>query len=416
MATFKHKGKTVLLLALLAGAAAALVRRRSARSLEQDRPREATAKVVRRDFAATVLATGAVKPQVGAEVRVGARISGKVERLYANIGDVVKKGQVIAQLEKADLEATVAQRRAELRLAEAKGSKLEVLLPKEVEKIQAEVAKWTATLTLCKKELARQDNLLKRDSATQHDWDAAEEAGSVAESELTAAKKTIELIDSRYGEDLKLARADVERAKAAVTHAEVQLSYATITAPIAGVIASVSTQEGETVAAGLNAPTFVTTIDLHRLQVDAFVDEVDIGKVRVGQQAVFEVDTFPGREFKGEVDAIYPKAVIQENVVNYDVVIEIADPYDGLLRPEMTTNVTIFLAARKGVLAIPSKAVRRIEGKTVVYVLVDGQPQPRPVRVGWKDGRWTEVAEGLDEGETVLLSAPQAARAPHDTP
>ena len=409
MATFKHKGKTALLLLLLACAAAALgLRRRSVRNSEHDSPRDATAKVARRDFASTVLATGAVKPQVGAEVRVGARISGKVERLYANIGDVVKKGQVIAQIEKADLEATVAQRRAELRLAEAKGSKLEVLLPKEVEKIQAEVAKWTATLTLCKKELARQDNLLKRDSATQHDWDAAEEAGSVAESELTAARKTLELIRSRYGEDLKLARADVERAKAAVAHAEVQLSYATITAPIAGVIASVSTQEGETVAAGLNAPTFVTIIDLHRLQVDAFVDEVDIGKVQGGQQAVFEVDTFPGREFKGKVDAIYPKAVIQENVVNYDVVVEIADPYDGLLRPEMTTNVTIFLAARKGVLAIPSKAVRRIEGKTVVYVLADSQPQPRPVRVGWKDGRWTEVAEGLDEGETVLLSAPHA--------
>ena len=414
----KREGKRrSLLLALLVAAVAALgLWWRNGRTEKRDNPGRSTATVIRRDFSTTVLATGAVKPQVGAEVRVGARISGKVERLYANIGDVLKKGQVIAQLEKADLEATVAQRQAELRLAEAKGSKLEVLLPKEVEKIQAEVAKWTATLTLCKKELARQDNLLKRDSATQHDWDAAEEAGSVAESELTAAKKTIELIDSRYGEDLKLARADVERAKAAVTHAEVQLSYATITAPIAGVIASVSTQEGETVAAGLNAPTFVTTIDLHRLQVDAFVDEVDIGKVRVGQQAVFEVDTFPGREFKGEVDAIYPKAVIQENVVNYDVVIEIADPYDGLLRPEMTTNVTIFLAARKGVLAIPSKAVRRIEGKTVVYVLADSQPQPRPVRVGWKDGRWTEVAEGLDEGEIVLLSAPNAAQGLRDTP
>ena len=349
-------------------------------------------------------------------MRVGARISGKVERLYANIGDVVKKGQVIAQLEKADLEATVAQRRAELRLAEARCSAVKVLRPKEIARAEADVTKCTATLGLVKKEMGRQDDLLKRDSATQREWDVAREAYSVAQSELAAAQKMLELTKSRYEEDLKQARVDVERAKAVLAHADVHLSYATLTAPIAGVIASVSTQEGETVAAGLNAPTFVTIIDLHRLQVDAFVDEVDIGKIRVGQQAVFEVDTFPGREFKGKVDAIYPKAVIQENVVNYDVVVEIADPYDGLLRPEMTTNVTIFLAARKGVLAIPSKAVRRIEGKTVVYVLADSQPQPRPVRVGWKDGSWTEVAEGLDEGETVLLSAPNPAHGLRDTP
>ena len=397
-----------LLLVLLAGVVAALgLWRRNARSRKHNNPRQATARVTRRDFASTVLATGAVKPQVGAEVRVGARISGKVERLYANIGDMVKKGQVIAQIEKADLEATVAQRRAELHLGEAKRSAVESLRPKEIEKANADVEKWTATLTLCKKELARHDDLLKRDAVSQHDWDASHEACSVAQSEHTAAQKMLELTKSRYEEDLKQARADVQRAKAVLAFAEVQLSYATIIAPIAGVIASVATQEGETVAAGLNAPTFVTIIDLDRLQVDAFVDEVDIGKVQVGQQAVFEVDTFPGREFKGKVDAIYPKAVIQENVVNYDVVIDISRPYGGLLRPEMTTNVTIFLAARENVLAVPSKAVKRARGKTIVYVLSNGQPELREVKVGWKDGRWLEVVRGLDEGQTVLLSGRQ---------
>ena len=160
-------------------------------------------------------------------------------------------------------------------------------------------------------------------------------------------------------------------------------------------------------AAGLSAPTFVTIIDLGRLQVDAFVDEVDIGKVKPGQKAAFTVDAFPAREFEGHTVAIYPKAVIEENVVNYDVVIEIKTPYERLLRPEMTASVTIFPRERSGVLAVPAGAVRRVQGKSVVHVLVDGGPQPREVKVGSRDGRWIEIASGLTEGETVLLEAAQ---------
>jgi putative ABC transport system ATP-binding protein len=171
---------------------------------------------------------------------------------------------------------------------------------------------------------------------------------------------------------LRQATTDVERTKAALASARVALSYATITAPIAGVVGLASTQEGETVAAGLNAPTFVTIVDLNRLQVDTFVDEVDIGKVKVGQKASFTVDSFPSREFAGQVTAIYPRAVIQENVVNYDVVVEITDKYDGLLRPEMTASVTIQLDARDNVLTVPVKAVKRDHGRNVVFVITGG--------------------------------------------
>ncbi len=302
-----------------------------------------TTVVQRRDMSSAVLATGSIKPQVGAEVRVGARISGKVERLYANIGDSVKKGQTIAELEKADLIAVVNQRKAEFQLAE--------------------------------KELARQEELVKQDFTS---------------------KQTRDEIEARWAV-----------ARAALDTAQVQVSYATITAPIDGVVASVSTQEGETGAAGLNAPTFVTIIDLNRLQVDAFVDEVDIGKVKVGQEAVFSVDTFPGRDFGGRVSAIYPKAVIQENVVNYDVVVSITNEYANLLRPEMTASVTIFLEKREQVPAIPTKAVRRERGLNVVYVVTgDGGSRQREIKVGWRDGAWVEVVQGLNEGETVLLESP----------
>lgn len=363
-------------------------------------------KVIRRDFASTVLAIGIVKSQVGAEVRVGARISGKVERLYANIGESVKKGQIIAELENADLEATVAQRKAELRLTEAKLSAVNSLLPREIEKAEADVSQYEATLTLAKWELARLEDLVKKDFTSKQNLDSSKERLSVAQAQLAAALKILELTKARYVEELKQANSDIERANAALDYVKIQLSYATITAPISGIIASVSTQEGETVAAGLNAPTFVTIIDLMRLQVDAYVDEVDIGRINLSQHAVFTVDTFPNREFEGNVVAIYPKAVIQENVVNYDVVIEITTPYVGLLRPEMTAGVTIFLEKRTNVLAIPVKALKREQGKNVVYILNNGVPEICEIKVGWQDGQWIEIVEGLKEGQTVLLELP----------
>jgi RND family efflux transporter MFP subunit len=329
-----------------------------------------TATVIRRDFSSTVLATGAVRSQVGSEVKVGARISGKVTRLFANIGDFVKQGQIIAELEKEDLMAKVERNKAELAVAEAR------------------IADLQARLKLAEAQYQRQKKLIADGFTSQDALDTATKEWTVNQA------------------GLRLAQRQVESARAALKESQANLAYATLTAPISGVIASVSTQEGETVTAGLNAPVFVTIIDLDRLQVDAFVDEVDIGKVRVGQNAVFTVDSFPAREFEGKVVAIYPKAVIQENVVNYDTVIDITSPYDGLLKPDMTASVTIMLEARPGVLAVPAEAVKREKGKTLVYVLTKGQTEPRQVKTGWKDGPWIEVAGGLEEGQTVLLTAP----------
>jgi len=331
----------------------------------------ATAMARRRDLTTSVLATGAVKPQVGAEVRVGSRISGKVEHLYANIGDKVKKGQIIAELEKADLQAAAARARAEVRVAAAK------------------IDDADSRLNLAKLEYERQKNLITTDFTSQQAVDKARKEKESAEA------------------GLKLAQKELEAARATVQEAEVTLSYATITAPISGVIGSVSTQEGETVAAGLNSPTFVTIIDLDRLQTEAFVDETDIGKVKVGQKAAFTVDTFPGKEFEGEVTAIYPKAVIQDNVVNYDVVIGISSPYRGILRPDMTTSVTIYQARRPGVLMIPERAVSRRGGKKFVRRLAhDGAIEEQQIVTGVRQGKYIAVVSGLRQGEQILMPNP----------
>src|SRR5574341_1476638 len=152
-----------------------------------------TAKVIRRDFSSTVLATGGVKPQIGAEVKVGARISGKVARLFANIGDRVRQGQVIAELEKADLEASVRHREADLNLAKAKLSAIENLGPREVRKAEAGVAQWEATLALDKKELARQEELVESEVASLQARDLAKEKFLVSEAQLASARKTLDL-------------------------------------------------------------------------------------------------------------------------------------------------------------------------------------------------------------------------------
>ncbi|MFO7866018.1 MAG: efflux RND transporter periplasmic adaptor subunit [Candidatus Aminicenantes bacterium] len=313
-----------------------------------------TVPVVRRDIGSSVLATGIVKPMIGAEVKVGSRVSGVVKRLRAQIGDMVEAGQVIAELDESEFKARLDQNIAALRKAEA-------------------------DLEYSKVNLKRQKSLLEKNFTSRQQVDMAENA-------------------------YKTASAQVSQAKANVEYAEVQLGYTKIYAPISGVIASISTQEGETVAASLAAPTFVNLIDLTRLEVQTYVDETDIGKINTGLEAVFTVDTFRDTDFEGKVKAIYPKAVIQDNVVNYIVTVEITDFKDKILRPEMTASVTIYLETRKNVLAVPASAITRERGEYFVTVLENGNQVRRNIRTGWRDGGYTEIISGLEEKEYVVIS------------
>jgi macrolide-specific efflux system membrane fusion protein len=313
------------------------------------------AQVVRRDIGSTVLATGIIKPMVGAEVKVGSRISGVVKRLRANIGDYVKAGQIIAELDDTELQARFNQN-------------------------LAASAKAQADLNYARSFFERTQSLRQKELVSTQEADQAETS-------------------------LKSAEAQLKQAEANLEYAKVQVSYTIIFSPISGVIASVSTQEGETVSASLAAPTFVSIIDLRRLEVQVYVDETDIGKIRVGQQASFTVDTYPDTDFKGTVTAIYPKAVIQDNVVNYIVTTEITDSQAKTLRPEMTTNVIISLETRKNVLAVPTSAITRERGDRYVTVIEGEKRIQRKVKVGWKDNGFTEIISGLKEGETILVAS-----------
>ena len=366
--------------------------------------------VAERAFTSSVSALGAVKPQIGAEVRVGSRVSGRVARLRANIGDRVGKGQVIAELETADFDAVVEQRRAELALAEAKHSAVDRLAPDEIAQAEAEVRRFEAEATLAREELQRQQALLERQLVPRALADAARDRYQVAQAQLEATRRTLGAVRGTHAEQRKQAAADVERARAALDSAHIDRAFTVLRSPIRGVVASVSTQEGETVAAGLNAPTFVTIIDLDRLQLNAYVDEVDIGKIAPGQSVTFTVDAFPADDFTGRVAAIYPTATIQDNVVKYVVAATIDNDRAARLRPEMTAAVRIQLEKRV-VLAVPARAIRREGGRNVVTVLVGDRRETRGVRVGWRDGAWIEIVDGLSAGARVLvngISTPEA--------
>lgn len=357
-----------------------------------------------RTFSATVVALGAVKPQIGAEVRIGSRISGRVGRLRANVGDRVDKGQIIAELETAELDALIGQRRAELKLTEAKHAEFETLAPEEEARARADVRRFEAEATHAAEEWNRHQALFEGLLSPRATADAARERHLVAQAQLESSRRTLEVVRTGNAERRKQAAADVERARTVLERALVDRSFTVLRSPIPGIVASVSTQEGETVAAGLSAPTFVTIVDLDRLQLNAYVDEVDIGKIAAGQTTVFTVDAFPARDFEGRVAAVYPTATIQDNVVKYVVAVAFDGAYGQLLRPEMTANVRIQLEKRT-VLAVPARSVRREDGRSVVYVQNGDQAEPRAVRPGWRDGSWVEIVEGLSAGDRVLTNS-----------
>jgi RND family efflux transporter MFP subunit len=290
----------------------------------------------------------------GAEVRVGSRISGVVRRLFVRVGDRVRRGDPLAELDDRELVARRAEAVGALELAEA-------------------------NLQFARADLGRKRELHAERLLAPADLDVAARACAVAEKQQVQAAANLE-------------------------YAATQVSYAQIVAPIDGVVSSVTTQEGETVAASFATPTFVTLLNLQRLEVRAYVDETDIGRIRPGQGARFTVDTYGDREFPGSVVTVYPQAEIRDNVVDYVTIVAFRAPADCVLRPDMTAAVRIAVDERTGVLAVPVRAVRREGGRPFVLCARAGVTERRWVVTGARDERFWEITEGLREGERVLVA------------
>jgi len=205
--------------------------------------------------------------------------------------------------------------------------------------------------------------------------------------------------------DLAVARAQLQADQARLRTAEIALSYTRVTAPINGVVAEVSTREGETVAAAFAAPNFVTIIDLDRLEVLAYVDETDIGRVFVGQRASFTVDTYPNVEISAVVTAIQPRAELLGSVVNYLVRLEFEPAEEFVLRPEMTAHVRIVVAERDDVLTVPRTTIKRTVGRQYVIVQRGAQWTEQDVQTGWRSESTVEIVSGVSEGDVLELNA-----------
>ena len=313
-----------------------------------------TFRVNRGSLQQTVMATGVVRPVVGAEVEVGSRISGRLVRLPVKVGDSVEAGDLLAELDAAGLDAQVAQAEANLVLAQAERALAQTVFDRKQRLVDEEI---------------------------------------IPRTDLDVAFR-----------DLEVAAARTENARAGLRGAEINRGYSRIEAPIRGVIAEVTTREGETVAASFAAPTFVTIIDLERLEVQAYVDETDIGRIFVGQPATFTVDTYNDVEFEATVTAIEPNAEIQGSVVNYVAVLEFADQEGTILRPEMTAHVRLEAGRRDDVLIVPRNTLHRRDGRRYVNVRRDGEWQEQEVRTGWRTERGVEIVDGLAEGDTVQIN------------
>lgn len=318
-----------------------------------------TLRVMRGDLEESVVAAGTVTPQVGAQVKVGSQVSGIVKKLYVKIGDKVSKGAVLAVLDDTQARIRVEQLRAERDSAVA------------------------------------EEAYARQDAAKAELLDRFEQRpGGVAS--LNVEGKRL---------NLAVKTAGVAQVKARLADFELQMSLTRIEAPIAGQISSITTHEGEVVAASFSTPTFLTITDLARLEVQAFVDETDIGNVRTGQPVKIRLVSYPGKQLAGKVRSIYPSAQIVNNVVNFLVIVDIVDSQQLLISPEMTARVDFVLEKAKDVLTVPRGAVLRRSGTDYLIERTASGWEQKPVRLGTRTAQRVQVVSGVAEGREIAADA-----------
>ena len=324
-----------------------------------------TVKVEKSNIHTSITATGTIEPVTS--VTVGTQVSGIVSKLYVDYNSVVKKGQVIAELDRTNLISELNTAKANLASSESS--------------MAYEKANYNRYKTLYDKGLVSADEY---------------------ESALLSYRKATE---------------DVNAKRESVKKAQTNLGYATITSPIDGVVLSKSVEEGQTVAASFNTPElFSIAQDLTDMRVIADIDEADIGGVKEGQRVSFTVDAFPDDHFEGQVTQVRQQATTESNVVTYEVVIS-APNKDLKLKPGLTANVTIFTMEKNDVMAVPSKALRFIpteallekgqtisdcEGDHKVWTLENNTFKAHKVEIGTSNGVMTEIISGIPEGMEIL--------------
>lgn len=323
-----------------------------------------TEKVAPANIQNSITATGTIEPVTS--VTVGTQVSGIVSKLYVDYNSVVRKGQVIAELDRTNLLSELNTAKANLSSAQS-------------------------SLNYQQANLNRYSELYKKGLVSADDYEAAQLSYRQSKEQVATANES-------------------------VRRAQTNLGYATITSPIDGVVLSKSVEEGQTVAASFNTPElFKIAQDLTNMRVVADVDEADIGDVKEGERVTFTVDAYPDDTFEGSVTQVRQEATTTNNVVTYEVVIS-APNAQLKLKPGLTASVTIYTAEKTGVLSVPSKALRftptketvgnkkivDCNGNNKVWILAGNEIKAVPVSIGMTDGTHTQIMSGLKEGQEIV--------------
>jgi len=356
------------------------------------------AKVTRGDVARSVVATGKIQPITKVEVK--SKASGIVEKLYADINNVVHKGQQLAQLDQQEIVAQVQAQRAQLAAAQANVATYEANI--EQDKVNAAAP----DLPMYKATLDRNQEMQKLGVVSRQALDDANKDYLAALTRRDSAKAQIGVDTAK----LKQAHAQVQQAQASLNQYEEQLGYTTIAAPMDGVILSRDVEIGDAVSSilvlGSTATLVMTEGDTSQVYVQGKVDEADIAHVYMNQPARIKVESFRDRVFNGKVTKIAPLGVEKDNVTTFEVRVSIDNP-GGELKANMTANAEILLDEHKGVLTVPENAVIYDGQKHASVEVPDkGQKEGKrkiAVTVGLSNGSVTEILNGLKEGEQVVL-------------
>jgi len=345
----------VIIAAIGAGAGAYYIRRGAPDVQVQTSP------ISRGDIIDTVGATGTL--QAVTTVQVGSQVSGNIAWLGADFNSIVRKGQVIARLDASLFEAQLQQARANLSQTQANLTKAESDLEQRKVQLQDAQQKYT-----------RAKELAARSLLPQSDLDSAKVAVDMAQAALASQQATV-----------TQARAAVSQSQASVNQNQVNLDHTVIAAPIDGIVTQRNVDVGQTVAASMQAPTlFIIAADLTKMQVNANIDEADVGRIRPAQHVTFRVDAYPTETFEGNVSQIRLQPVVVQNVTTYGTVIDVPNA-QLKLKPGMTANVKIEIAKRSDALRIPNAALR-FRPTTDLFAALN-QPVPPELQGGGRGGR-----------------------------
>jgi len=397
-----------------------------------------TTPVTRGDITSLVQDTGTINPVIN--VTVGAQVSGKITKLYVDFNSRVRKGELLALIDPATYQDAAAQSRADLAntsssvlAAESNVQNVTDLMhqaQQNISTLQAQVNRDKANLANAKVTYDRDKILVQKNYIARSDADTARYTYEADLATVANDESLLRESQDKFGSSqaqLQSARDQVsaavalrDKSKAGLSQSMTNLNYTRIISPVDGVVVARNVDVGQTVVSSFQAPSlFVIAQDLKKMQIDTQVDEASVGKLRLGQEARFNVAAFPTENFIGSVKQIRINPIIQQNVVNYDVVVAV-DNSDLRLLPGMTATVNFVVAQRKNVLMFPNQALRfspPATGTTVkklqssgarkkqsphVWVLENKKPVRKDVQLGITDDSNTEVISGLNEGDQVI--------------